>query len=214
MITFSDVVLKYTKEFCALNKISFNIKSGEKVALLGGKDSGKSCVIRLITGLEKPTSGEVYIKNTDVKNINFQTDISLGYVPYKGSFFENKTVYENLKYILKIRQFSEAEQESIVNKSIIDFKLEQIRDEKIKNLSLYNKYLLSLVRLTYRKLDILLIDNIFEELTDDENKKIISFVKKYFIKQTPTVVFATSSENIANSLSTRIIKFELGELID
>ena len=119
------------------------------------------------------------------------------------SFFENKTVYENLKYILKIRQFSEAEQESIVNKSIIDFKLEQIRDEKIKNLSLYNKYLLSLVRLTYRKLDILLIDNIFEELTDDENKKIISFVKKYFIKQTPTVVFATSSENIANSLSTR-----------
>lgn len=214
MITFSDVVLKYTKEFCALNKVSFNVKAGEIVSLYGDKDSGKSCIIRLITGLEKPTSGEVYIKNTEPQKIDFQNDVSLGYVPYKGSFFEDKTVYENLKYILKVRQVSEAEQESLINKSLIDFKLESIRDEKVKNLPLFTKYVLSLVRLTYRKLDILLIDNIFEELAEDETKKIFSIIKKYFLKQNPTVIYATSDKTLSKAISTRVINVELGSIVD
>ncbi len=214
MITFSDVVLKYTREFCALNKVSFEVAPNEIVALYGNKDSGKSCILRLIAGLEKPTSGEVYIKNTEVAKVNFQTDVSLGYIPYKGSFFEDKTVYENLKYILKIRGVSEAEQESLVNKSLIDFKLEMIKDEKVKNLSLLDKYILSIVRLTYRKLDILLIDNIFEELDEQATKKIISLIKKYFVKAQTTIIYATSDAELAKAISTRIINVELGQIVD
>ncbi len=214
MITFSDVTLKYTKEFCALNKVSFNISSGDVVALYGGKDSGKSCILRLIAGLEKPTSGEVYIGTTDVKDINFQTDFSLGYIPYKGSFFEDKTVYDNLKYILKVRGVNEAEQENLINKSLIDFKLESIKDEKVKNLPLFTKYVLSIVRLTYRKLDLLLVDNIFEELSEAENKKIFSLIKKYFIKNTSAIIYATSDEETSKLISTKVIKLEQGVVLD
>lgn len=214
MIQFKNVFLKYTKEFYALYDINLIIDKGETVALLGQKDSGKSSILRIIANLEKPTKGEVFLNQRRVDKINFSTDFALGYIPYKGNFLERKTVYQNLKYILKLRKVNPAEQEAMINQALIDFKIENIRDEKVNKLSLYNKYLVSIVRLTFRKLDAVMVDNIFEELSEEENKKLISMFKKYFIKNKTTFVFATSSQEIADSMSKRIINLEYGAIVN
>lgn len=214
MIEFKNVFLKYTKEFYALYDINLFVDKGETVALLGQKDSGKSSILRIIANLEKPTKGEVFLNQRPVDKINFNTDFALGYVPYKGNFFERKTVYQNLKYILNLRKINPAEQEAMINEALIDFKIENIRDEKVNRLSLYNKYLLSIVRLTFRKLDAVIVDNIFEELSEEENKKLISMFKKYFIKNRTTFIFATSSQDIADSMAKRIVKLEYGAIVN
>ena len=210
MISFINVFVKYTKEFYALSNVSLKIDKGEKVALLGPVDSGKTCLLRLLAGLEKPTKGEIYINDIPVEKIDFQTDVSLGIVPYKGNFFDKKTVYENLKYVLKIRKFDKAQIEEIINKAVIDFRLENIINEKIYKLSLYQKYLVSIVRLCFRKLDIVLIDNIFEELSEQENKDLIKLFKKHLSTKDATLLVATSNEEIAKAFSTRIVKLEYG----
>jgi len=212
MIVFSNVYLKYTKEFYALNNISFKANKGEVLALLGPVDSGKTCIMRILAGLEKKSKGEVYIKDIPIEKIDYQNDVSMGYISYKALFFEKKTVYENLKYVLKIRGFSEAEQEAMVNKALIDFKIENLRDEKIYRLSLFQRYLISVVRLSFRKLEIVLIDNIFDGLTDAENKKLIALFKKQFVKPNSVVIYATTKEEISKTMSTSVLKIEYGTI--
>lgn len=212
MVVFSNVYLKYTKEFYALNNVSFKANKGEVLAFLGPVDSGKTCIMRILAGLEKKSKGEVYIKDIPIEKIDYQNDVSMGYISYKSIFFEKKTVYENLKYVLKIRGFSEAEQEAMVNKALIDFKIENLRDEKIYRLSLFQRYLVSVVRLSFRKLEVVLIDNIFDGLTDEENKKLIALFKKQFVKPNSVVIYATTKEEISKSMSTSVLKIEYGTI--
>ena len=213
MICISNATLKYTKEFCAINNISLDIAKGEVVALCGPKDSGKSCLIRLCAGLEKLTSGEIYIKNIPVSKLDTENDISIGYIPWKGSFFENKTVYENILYVLKVRKMPKQEHENIINKLLIDYKIEKLKDVKVKDLSMYDRYYVSLARLSVRKIELLLIDNIFEELDEKETKALMSVIKKDYVKNGTTIVYATSDEKVAEAISTKIVKLRDGVVV-
>ncbi len=212
MISLVNVFLRYTKEFYALSDINLEAKKGDVVCLVGPKDSGKTCILRILAGLEKPDRGEVYIKKIPLEKIDYSIDVSMGYLPYKTSFFEKKTVYDNLKYVLQIRNVDEALIQEKINKVVIDFKLENIINEKICNLTNYEKYIVSIARLSFRELEIVLIDNIFEELTQTQLKEIVKFIKKYFIKSSSVVLIATSSEDIAKNLSNKMVYLKYGAI--
>ncbi len=210
MISLVNVYLKYTKEFYALSNVSLTASKGDVVVLCGPKDSGKTCILRILSGLEKVDKGEVYIRNIPLEKVDFSTDVSLGLLPYKTIFFEKKTVYDNLKYVLEVRGTDKANLEERINEAIIDFKLESIKDVQICKLTNFEKYLVSIARLSFRKLDICLIDNIFEELTEKEVKELVKLFKKYFINKSTTVILATSSEELAKSLATKIVYLKYG----
>ena len=212
MILVKNLKLKFTKEFYALYDINLNIKKGESVALLGEKNSGKTTLIRTLCKLEKDYTGEIYIKDIPLKKIDFSVDIEMGYVPVAPIFLDKKTVYENLKYVLKCRKISTAQIEEKINNLLIEFNIEKLKDEKINKLTLFQKYLVSLARLSLRNLELVLIDNIFEELNNNEKETIIEIIKKYYLQNKTTLVIATSSNDIAKSLTKRIIKFKLGSI--
>ena len=212
MILVKNLCLKFTKEFFALYDINLEIKKGESVALIGEEHSGKTTFLRVLGKLEKDFSGEVYIKGMPVKKIDFSVDVSMGYIPATPVFFENKTVYQNLHYILKTRKFNKSDSEDKINKMLIEFNLEKLRDEKVKNLTLFEKYVLSIARLTLRELEIVLIDNIFEKLSSEEFEKISELVKKHFLSKKLTTVVATTSSDVAKTLTKRSIKFKLGSI--
>lgn len=209
MISLVNVFVKYTKEFYALSNITFKADRGEIVALVGPKDSGKTCLLRLLTRLEKADRGEIYVKDIPIHKLDYKTDISMGYIPYKASFFDKKTVFDNLKYVLDIRKDDGKALEKI-NEAIINFRLEKIQDERIYKLSLFQKYLVSIARLSFRKLDVVLIDNIFEELTDEETVELIRLFKLNFVNKNTLVIFATSDEKIARMFATRLCFIEYG----
>ncbi len=210
MISFVNVFKKYTKEYFALSNINFKFERGDVVALLGPEESGKTCILRILAGLESPDKGEVYIKNIPLLNVDRSADISMGYIPYKASFFDKRTVHDNLKFVLDIRKTEKSVAVDNVNKAIIDFRLEGIAQERIYKLSLFQKYLVSIARLSFRKLDVVLIDNIFEELSMAETKELVKFFKKYFIKPNTLVIIATSDEKFAHSIATTVVHLNYG----
>ena len=212
MISFVNVYKKYTKEFFALSNINFKFEKGDVVALLGPEGSGKTCILRILTGLETPDKGEVYIKNIPLQKVDYLSDISMGYIPYKANFFDKKSVYDNLKYVLDIRKTEKSIVEEKVNNAIMDFRLEGIAQEKIYKLSLFKKYLVSIARLSFRKLDVVLIDNIFEELSSAENKELIKLFKKYFVKPNTLVIIATNDEKLAQSIATSTVHLNYGAI--
>lgn len=214
MIRIKNLFLRYTREFYALYDININIASGESVAFVGEDESGKTSLLRILAKLEKLTKGEVYIKDIPLEKLNYKTDINAGYVPATPVFLEKKSVYENFRYILKGWELTEKEIENKINNTIIEYSLEKIKDTKLKDLTLEEKYVLSLIRLSLRdNLELLMIDNIFDRLSEPTKEVVFNLIKQLKTKKT-TLIVATTKEDIANALCKHKIYFKYGSVVD
>ena len=204
--------MKYIREYYALYDINLKIEQGESVALIGEEGSGKTTLLRVLAKLEKYDKGEAYIKDINIKKINFKEDVNLGYVSTKPVFLENKTVYENLKFVLKNRNIADKEIEQKVNDTIIEYNLEKYRDAKASDLSLYEKYMISFIRLTLRPLEILMVDDIFENLEEEQSKIILEFIKQMFVEKQVTTLVASSKKELLDDICQRFINFKNGSI--
>ena len=212
MLRVKNLYLRYTREFYALYNINMEIADNERVAFVGEDESGKTSLLRIFSKLEKLTKGEVFIKDIPLEKLDYKTDLSAGYVPASPVFIEKKTVYENFKYILKGWGYSDNEIESKINNAIITYSLEKIKDTKMKDLSLEEKYVLSLIRLSFRELDLLMVDNIFDKLSETTFEVVMRLIKELTSKKT-TLIVATTKENIADMLCKRKLYFKYGTIV-
>lgn len=214
MIEVKNLFLKFTREYYALYDVNMNIEDGESVAFIGEDESGKTSLLRIFAKLEKMTKGEVYIKDIPLDKLDYRTDISAGYIPSTPVFLEKKTVYENFKYILKAWGMKEADIESKINEIIIEYAIEKIKDRKIKELSLEEKYVLSFIRLSMRdNLDLLMVDNIFDRLSEASMEVVLDMIKKLKTKKT-TLIIATTKPTIAQKLCKKFYYFKNGSVAD
>ena len=84
MIKFRNVTKIYPPEVAVLQDVSFEIKEGEFVSIVGKSGAGKTTLVRLILGLETPTSGEVYFKDLDPNAV--QVELFANATKDKGLF--------------------------------------------------------------------------------------------------------------------------------
>ena len=114
--------------------VSFYVKKGECLGLIGGSGTGKSVLLRSLIGLEKPDSGEIYIQGTAIAKMNEHQLVDIrrkvAYAFQGGALFDSMTVYENLAYPLREHfNLSEAE----IKKQILD-QLTEFGLDKSENL--------------------------------------------------------------------------------
>ena len=212
MIEIKNLYLKYIREYYALFNINLTINDGDTVAFVGGNLSGRTTLLRVIAGLEKYDSGEIYINNRDLASVDFKCDVNLGYVPEVPVFFDNKSVYDNLKYVLAERKISKTEIEEKINKALIDFNIEKYKNIKIKDLDLYEKYIICFVRLSLRKLDYLLVDNIFDKLNEDEAEAFVKLIDDLFVSKKITTIIVAEKYDLLKPICSRCINFDEGSI--
>lgn len=212
MILVKNVYLSYTKEYFTLNNINLEIAKGTKAVLFGEQDSGKSSLLRVIAGLEKPTKGNVYLNTIDIEKVNFKNDVNLGYIGSAGVYLNNKTVRKNLEYVLKIRKENKDVINSKVANALIKYNMEGIADKKVRELSYFDKLRLSIARLSLRKLDLVVIDDVFVELNTKEQSTAIEYIKELIEFDDVTSVIATSNKKLCEKLGDNIIKIKFGSI--
>jgi cell division transport system ATP-binding protein len=113
MIRFEQVSKTYPGGFLALRQVSFSLAAGEMAFLTGHSGAGKSTLLKLISLMEKPSTGKLLINNTDLTQIKYQQ------IPYVrrgiGMIFQNhnllmdRTIYDNVALPLIIEGFSQKE---------------------------------------------------------------------------------------------------------
>ncbi|HLZ51394.1 MAG TPA: ABC transporter ATP-binding protein [Candidatus Acidoferrum sp.] len=125
MISLRDVRVSYG-EVEILHGVSFDVRRGETLVILGGSGSGKSTLLRTLVGLEKPSSGEIWIKG---KNIAAISDAEMDEIRKKigmsfqgGALFGSMTVGENVA--LPLREHTKLEDSTI--EIMLRLKLEQV----------------------------------------------------------------------------------------
>jgi len=113
MIDLTDVVKVYPNGTRALNGVTMHIDDGEFVFLVGPSGSGKSTVIKLLTAELKPTSGSVVVNDFVLESIK-KRDVpymrrTVGVIFQDFRLIQNKTVYENVAFAMRVIGASEAE---------------------------------------------------------------------------------------------------------
>ncbi|MBR7090829.1 MAG: ATP-binding cassette domain-containing protein, partial [Clostridia bacterium] len=154
MLELKNVFLAYNREYYALFDINLTLNKGDHLAIIGDTGSGKTALLRAISGLEKLNKGDIYINNTNLNKINFETDISLGYISTKPVFFENKTVEKNLEWVLKQRNIDKAYWDSIITQVLEEYGISTLRKVRINTLCRSDKRLVQIARLALRPIDI------------------------------------------------------------
>ncbi|MFD0989522.1 ABC transporter ATP-binding protein [Mariniflexile jejuense] len=215
-IVFNNVYFTYDDtNIQALNGVTFNIKAGETLAILGKTGSGKSTILDLIGRLYDINSGSILINNTPIKEHNL-TDLrnSIGYVP-QDAFLFSDTIKNNIKFGKEDAtddEVIEAAKNAQVHKNIVKFNkgYDTILGERGITLSGGQKQRVSIARAIIKSPEILLFDDCLSAVDTETEEKILKNLIKITKGKTAIIVsHRVSSAKNAN----KIIVLDNGKIV-
>lgn len=211
MIEFKDIEIKYG-DFVAMQGLNLTVKEGEFFSFLGPSGSGKTTVLRALTGLSRPSSGQILVAGDD---ITYQTieKRQIGIVFQSYALFPTMNVYENIAYGLKVRKMPKAEIEKTVQEIItkIDLAPEQLK-KKVSELSGGQQQRVAIARALVTKPKILCLDEPLSNLDAKLRQKLRSELKALQRDFGITTIYVTHDQEEALTLSDRIAVFDNGNL--
>ena len=204
---------KLTKKFkdkVAVNEVDLLIKEGELFALLGVNGAGKTTIIKMLSGLILPTSGDILIDNMDVKEDIFKIKQILNVSPQETAIAPNLTVKENLEFMAGVYQIKD--RKSKINDLIKQFKLDEILNKKAKTLSGGWQRRLSIAISLINDPKILFLDEPTLGLDVIARKELWNIINE--LKGKITIILTTHYMEEAETLSDRIGIMANGDLVD
>jgi ABC-type nitrate/sulfonate/bicarbonate transport system ATPase subunit len=131
-VAYGDRVVIKDITFEEKNTVRENKTTGQIIAIVGRSGTGKSTLFKAITGLQKPTSGRVLIKDSDGKEINAAKEVcegDVGFVDQKYTLFRNKTIYEALQFSLRKKKMSVEEKAKLIDDYLQVWGLEKFKHQ-------------------------------------------------------------------------------------
>jgi cell division transport system ATP-binding protein len=221
MIVFENVTkiynLKNKESVLALKDVSFKIEDRELVLLVGKSGSGKSTVLKLILGEEKPTSGRILIDNEEVPKMKdgklskLRRKIGVVFQDYK--LLSQRNVFENVSFVMETTGFSDEEIKKEVPEILeivgLEKKIYNFPDE----LSQGEKQKLCIARAIAHRPKILLADEPAGNLDPENTLEILKIFKKINSELKTTVLIATHYQDVVEFFKSRILILKEGRLI-
>lgn len=199
MIEVKNLTKKFNDKI-AVNSLNLKINEGELFSLLGVNGAGKTTTIRLLSGLIKPTSGEINI-SVSKEEINMS--------PQETAIAPNLTVKENLEFIKGVYNINDNNK---VDELLSLFKLEEVKNQKSKTLSGGYKRRLSIAMALVNNPKILFLDEPTLGLDVIARRELWNIILN--LKGKTTVILTTHYMEEAEKLSDRIGIMSKGELLD
>ena len=214
-----NLTKKYGKkdtEVVALDNVSFSVSKGEFVAIVGASGSGKSTLLHLIGGVDKPTSGKVYIDGTDIYSLN-NDNLAIFRRRQVGLIYQ----FYNLIPILNVKENitlpcdldGQKVDEKRLNELLYILGLEKRINHLPNELSGGQQQRVSIGRAMINNPSIVLADEPTGNLDSKASREIIDLLKVSNQKYNQTLIVITHDENIALE-ADRIITIQDGKLIN
>ncbi len=198
----------------ALDNVSFSVEKGEFVSIIGPSGSGKSTLLHILGGVDKPTSGKVFIEDTDIHSLNEdklaifrRRQIGLIYQFYNLMPVLNVDENIMLPHLLDGRKMDPERLDKIVEQ----IGLTERRKNLPSQLSGGQQQRVSIGRAMFNKPAIVLADEPTGNLDRKTGEEIMKLLKESNRKQKQTLILITHDESIALQ-ADRIIYIEDGKL--
>jgi NitT/TauT family transport system ATP-binding protein len=201
-VSLRDVTKVYDNGVMALGPLDLEVRRGEFVSLLGPSGCGKSTALRLIAGLNAPSSGSVRVSN---RNGTARLGHSIGFVFQDPTLMPWASVRDNVRLPLKLAHAPTAEAIARVDKALIQVGLSEFADAYPRELSGGMKMRVSLARALVTDPDILLMDEPFAALDEITRFRLNNDLLTLWRDLRKTVIFVTHSVFESVYLSQRVI---------
>lgn len=208
-VKLSGVSKVYPSGSLALYDINFEARDKEFLVILGGEKSGKSSLLRVIVGVEEPTSGIVMLGGKDATDLDpNERDVAM---VFKGdSLFKGLTVFENVAFGLRRRKFPQSVVEQRVKAVSNILGLNEILYRKPKVLSAAAKQRVAIGRALVREPSVYLFDEPLSGLDENLKKDMLNLIANLQARVNGTFIYATKNLSEAMSLGTRIAVMKNG----
>ncbi len=204
-------VSKKFGDVAAVNNVSFSVKEGELVALLGPSGGGKTTVLRMIGGLEIPTEGDIFIRGQRVNDIKVQKR-NIGFVFQNYALFKNMTVFKNIAFGLKIKKWKRADIDARVHELLKLLELQGLEKRYPHQLSGGQRQRIAIARALAPKPDVLLLDEPFGAVDAKIRQELRQWLVNLHHDLKVTTLFVTHDQEEAMEVSDRIVIFSRGNL--
>ena len=227
VLSFKDVTLKFGG-ITALNSVSFDVNPGELYAIIGPNGAGKTSIFNCISGIYRPTEGEVTYGTSSIPELRPDQVANLGIARtfQNIELFENMTVIDNilfgahsqlnygaissLFYTRKVRN-SEREAREIAE-DIIDFlEIEQYRYSYILSLPYGVQKRVELGRALAMNPEIVLLDEPAAGMNSEETEDIARFIIDLHEERKKTVILVDHDMNMVMDIAERVMVLNFGE---
>jgi len=216
LIEFKNVTKLYEEEDYSLRDISFEIKKGEFVFLIGPSGSGKSTIIRLILKEFEPSSGEIYIAGKNICKLRIKMipflRRNIGCVFEDFKLLPNKTTYENTAFALEVLGKPKYEIKTKVPQILELVGLEDKANNYPEQLSAGEQQRVSIARAFINRPPLLLADEPTGNIDPDTSLEIIKLLTRINNTET-TVVMATHDWSLVDMMKKRVIELDNGQIV-
>jgi putative ABC transport system ATP-binding protein len=204
-------------EFYALKDVDMRVEKGELAAIMGPSGSGKSTLLNLISCLDTPTSGKVYLEGVDVGKLSEGQRArirreKIGFVFQQFNLMKNMTAYENIELPMKLLGLHNKERHERVKILLKTVGLESKGNNKANELSGGEQQRIAIARSLANQPNIILADEPTGNLDKKSGENIINLLLDLNKKENKTIVIITHDAGIA-AKCRRVIRIEDGKII-
>lgn len=198
-----DNIVKKFDDVVAVNGLDLTVEEGELVVLLGPSGCGKSTTLRMVAGLEVPTSGSIRMNGKDVtETLPQERDVSMVFQNY--ALYPHKTVEENLRFPLDKMELAEAEKDEKIAFVTKLLDIEELLDKQPDMLSGGQRQRVALGRTIVREPSLFLMDEPLSNLDAELRVSTRSELRQLQQELGTTTVYVTHDQEEAMSIADRI----------
>jgi putative ABC transport system ATP-binding protein len=203
----------------AVDGISISVPSGEFVALLGTSGSGKSSLLNLIAGLDRPTSGTVVVEGKNLAELS-REDLArhrlhtVGMVFQSFNLIPSMTVIENVELPLRFAEVDRSQRAALARQALDRVGLGKRLDHRPSELSGGEQQRTALARALINRPKLLLADEPTGNLDSRTGTEIMNLIREFNESLGMTVVMVTHERALAGQYAERLIFLADGKLVD
>ena len=208
-LSLKNICKVYPNGFAAVKDFNLEIEDKEFVIFVGPSGCGKSTTLRMIAGLEDISSGELYIGDRLVNDVEPKDrDIAMVFQNY--ALYPHMSVYENMAFGLKLRKTPKDQIDKLVHEAARILDLEHLLDRKPKALSGGQRQRVAMGRAIVRNPKVFLMDEPLSNLDAKLRVQMRVEISKLHQRLETTIIYVTHDQTEAMTLGTRIVVMKDG----
>lgn len=211
MIEISDLTKRFGSKI-AVNKISFNVRSGEIFGFLGPNGAGKTSTIKMIVGLMSPNEGEIEVAGVNVISDPLESKRKFSYVPDNPDIYDNMTGLQYLNFLSDIYNLSKDERKERIKRYSDEFEMTGNLNDYISGYSHGMKQKICLIGALIHEPEVFILDEPMVGL-DPKSAFRLKELMRDRCNNGKSVFFSTHAMEVAEKICDRLAIIKEGKII-